>query len=85
MPAMPKYVKKEIVPPTYNSPEVTPLQEPAVTIDESSSDTIIYTPPRLSTPSQPTNRNPKAKFVIRTVGIKHYRDTKNVLEANTRK
>ena len=64
---------------------MTPLQEPAVTIDESSSDTIIYTPPRLSMPSQPTNRNPKAKFVIRTVGIKHYRDTKNVLEANTRK
>ena len=80
-----KIHKKEIVPPIYKSPEVTPLQEPAVTIDESSSDTIICTPPRLSMPAQPSNRNPKVKFVIRTVGIKHFRDTKNVLEANTQR
>ena len=67
-------------------PEVPTRQEPAATDNhDSSDDTIIYTPPRLSLSALPINRKPKAKFVIRTIGIKNYRDTENVVKANARK
>ena len=78
-----KIRRKEITPVPHKMPEVPSRQEPAATnIYDSSDDTIIYTPPRLSPSAQPINRKPKAKFVIRTVGIKHYRDTENVVKAN---
>ena len=78
-----KIRRQEVIPQPYKPVPVIPTKEPTPpSTHDSSNDTIVYTPPNLSLPNPPTNRKAKAKFIIRTVGIKNYRDTETVVKAN---
>ena len=81
-----KIRRQEVTLKPYKPVPVIPTKEPTLpSTHDSSDDTIVYTPPNLSLPNPPTNRKAKAKFIIRTVGIKNYRDTETVVKANARK
>ena len=77
---------KEVIPHPYKAAPVLVTKEPTPpSTHDSSDDTILYTPPSLSLPNRLVNRKRKAKFIIRRVGIKNYRDKETVVKANARK